>query len=114
VLLLAYDVWAWSQQRPSPDFLRYQEIAAEEPKSSKTSGAQDNQNEYGWKVLSWAMGAVGILVIGLGFIAQNASFVVISMGVTIAILALLLNRRRDYLKKKRVVPRSRNQNKIYP
>jgi Na+/proline symporter len=114
VLLLAYDVWARAQQRQSPDFLRYQEIATEEPKSSKMLGALDNQNEYGWKVLSWAMGAVGILVIGLGFIAQNASFLVISMGVTIGILALLLNRRRDYLKKKRLIPRSGNQNKIYP
>ncbi len=113
VLLLAYDMWARYKQRQSPDFLLYQEITTHAPKTSKQVEVQDRQNEYGWKVLSYTMGAVGLLVIGLGIIAQKATLLVIIMGVTIVLLAVLLYRRRDYLKKKRSAAKSKIQNTIH-
>ena len=112
VLLLAYDLWARWQQQTSADYALYQGKTAGQPKISPEEG-QESQNDYGWKVLSWAMGAVGLLVVGLGFFVQRANFLLVGMGVIITLLALLLNQKRDYLKKKRFTAKSKNHTKIH-
>jgi solute:Na+ symporter, SSS family len=100
MLLLAYDLWAKWRQQTSADYVQYQHVKTATSQKVEEETEQNNQNDYGWVVLSRAMGAVGVLVIALGMIAQKANILVIVMGVVITSLAWLLHRRRDQLKKK--------------
>ena len=107
VLLLAYDLWAKWRQQTSADYEQYKNKNTGISQKAEKETEQNKQNDYGWVVLSRAMGAVGVLVIALGIIAQKANILVIVMGVIITGLAWLLHRRRHQLKKKST------QRKIY-
>lgn len=100
VLLLAYDLWAKWRQQTSTDYALYENNVKATSSEQEKEREQNDQNEYGWMVLAWAMGAVGVLITGLGIIAQKANILVVIMGIVISGLAWLLYRRRNKLKQK--------------
>src|SRR5690606_10368391 len=92
VLLLGYEIWARSTKKVSADYLRYKNLPVEEEMNEDDKESSNVQNRHGLKVLSLAMGGIGIILILLGAISTEARLI-ISIGLIILLLAVYLFRQ---------------------
>ncbi len=89
-LLGGYELWAYSRGQISKEYLAFANrkmkvtTAAEEEASGQ-------QNQYGLKVLAIMLGLIGLLIVGLGLIAEEARLLVMIMGGLLIGLALRMH-----------------------
>ncbi len=86
-MLLAYEIYANVKNKTSEEYIKYSEELVEVKVSEDTS----DQNTYGMKVLAITLGIVGILIITLGVISDNARGLVIGVGASVLILASIIH-----------------------
>lgn len=97
LLLGIYEIWAMQKGIVSAEYLNYQQQQAivlqkNETTNSNEEGAKE-QNQYGLKVLTFALLAVGIIIVVLGAMAEDAKALVMVMGVLVGGIPLLFNRK---------------------
>jgi len=89
-LLAAYEVWAIWKDQISQEYITFSNR-----KIVKATVAEDEaagqQNNFGMKVLSITLALVGLLIVVLGLLAEEATSLVIGMGIIILLLAWRLN-----------------------
>ncbi len=89
-LLAAYEVWAIWKDQISQEYITFSNR-----KIVKATVAEDEaagqQNSFGMKVLSITLALVGLLIVVLGLLAEEATSLVIGMGIVILLLAWRLN-----------------------
>jgi len=102
VLLLGYEIWARSTKKVSADYLRYKNLPVEEEMTEEDRESSDGQNRHGLKVLSLAMGAIGIILVLLGVISTGARLI-ISIGVVILLFAVYIYRQSMNKKSKDIL-----------
>lgn len=95
LLLGMYEIWALQRNFISPDYLTYKANLAVRQQETivENQTAASDQNRFGLKVLSIALFAVGLIIIGLGFNASNARTLVVGMGAMVALMPIVVNRK---------------------
>jgi Na+/proline symporter len=85
-LLAAYELWAYRRDQVSEEYLAF---ANRKIKLSSTAEeeASGQQNQYGLKVLAIMLGLIGLLMLSLGLIAEEARALVSLMGALLIGLA---------------------------
>ncbi len=86
-MLFAYEIYATLKNKTSEEYVKYSEELVEVEESEATS----DQNTYGMKVLAVTLGIVGILIITLGIISDNARGLVIGVGASVLLLASIIH-----------------------
>ncbi len=89
-LLAAYEVWAIWKNQISQEYITFsnREIVKATVAEDEAAG---QQNSFGMKVLSITLALVGLLIVVLGLLAEEATSLVIGMGIVILLLAWRLN-----------------------
>ncbi len=89
-LLAAYEVWAIWKDQISQEYITFsnREIVQATVAEDEAAG---QQNSFGMKVLSITLALVGLLIVVLGLLAEEATSLVIGMGIVILLLAWRLN-----------------------
>lgn len=89
-LLAAYEVWAIWKDQISQEYIIFsnREIVQTTVAEDQAAG---QQNTFGMKVLSITLTLVGLLIVVLGLLAEEATSLVIGMGIVILLLAWRLN-----------------------
>lgn len=89
-LLAAYEVWAIWKDQISQEYITFsnREIVKATVAEDEAAGQQNN---FGMKVLSITLALVGLLIVVLGLLAEEATSLVIGMGIIILLLAWRLN-----------------------
>lgn len=89
-LLAAYEVWAIWKDQISQEYITFsnREIVQTTVAEDQAAG---QQNTFGMKVLSITLALVGLLIVVLGLLAEEATSLVIGMGIVILLLAWRLN-----------------------
>ena len=97
-MLAGYELWAWWKDKISQEYLNFsaRQLVPESTEQEQVSG---RQNIFGLTVLAITLGLVGLLIIGLGIVAQEAKGLVIIMGTVVVLLSLLLHPRFRMQKK---------------
>lgn len=90
-LLLIYEIWASSKNIVSKDYLIYKELNVETIPDAEETINSDSQNVHGLKVLSFAMGAMGLILIVLGLLSPYVTLVS-GIGISISVIALVIYR----------------------
>ena len=84
--LAGYELWAWGKGKVSADYISF--VNRERTMDTHNGEASSReQNLFGLKVLSITLSLVGLLMVALGVIAQEAKIWVIGMGIIILVLA---------------------------
>ena len=97
ILLGLYELWAISQGKISTQFNTYGKSHTYIPTQENLSVGQEDQNTFGMNVLANTLGVVGLLIIGLGFLAQRSIILVLITGGLILVAALLIHPKyRNY------------------
>lgn len=89
-LLGGYELWAYSRGQTSKEYLAFanRKIKVTTAAEEEASG---QQNQYGLKVLAIMLGLIGLLIVGLGLIAEEARLLVMIMGGLLIGLALRMH-----------------------
>lgn len=89
-LLATYEVWAIWKNQISQEYITFsnREIVKATVAEDEAAG---QQNSFGMKVLSITLALVGLLIVVLGLLAEEATSLVIGMGIVILLLAWRLN-----------------------
>jgi Na+/proline symporter len=90
VLLAGYEFWAYRRGQISAEYQAFakRKIQTTTAAEQAASGAQ---NQYGLKVLAIMLGLVGLLIITLGLVAEDAKVLVIVMGSLLVGLSLRMH-----------------------
>lgn len=83
-LLAAYEVYAKVQNKQSTDYANYCKLKAIEPIEESIPV---EQNSFGFKVLATTLFVVSILIIILGFLAEESRTIVLVVGLLILVIA---------------------------
>lgn len=90
-----YEIWAIQKNFISPEYLNYKQQQALSLEKAQADGSlkvgERDQNVFGLKVLTLALGVIGVIIIVLGFLATKASTFVIVMGILVGGIPLLIN-----------------------
>lgn len=89
-LLAAYEVWAIGKGQISQEYITFSNRKTVEATAAEDQAA-GQQNSFGIKVLSITLALVGLLIVVLGLLAEEATSLVIGMGIVILLLAWRLN-----------------------
>lgn len=89
-LLAGYECWAWLKSRVSAEYLQYATRPAV-AESEAENTASNIQNTYGLQVLALMLGLVGLLIMALGFVENEARGLLIGMGALLIGLGLRLH-----------------------
>jgi SSS family transporter len=112
ILLLAYEIWAIYRKKISQQYLRYVKTkdnqSVEEELEEVAKDTSVEQNRYGMKVLSIALGFTGLLIFIFSFLADKANFLVGAMGIVIAGVAYWI----WHFAQKRYKPEEQLENKM--
>ena len=89
-LLAGYEIWAIVKDQISQEYLDFsrRSITAATAEEGQASGMQ---NVFGLKVLANTLGLVGIMIIALGLLAEEAKGLVLSMGAVIILLSIRIH-----------------------
>ena len=89
LLLLGFEVYYSKARASNPDYEAYQAYLKSRSSLKNAQEATDtSDNNYSKKVLSIGVGAIGILLMGLGVITPSANTVTFSAGLVIALPSL--------------------------
>jgi len=95
LMLLFYEIWALYNKKVASQYISYAKRFKEEKdvsiKLKELADAHSGaQNKYGIKVISIALVITGVVIFGLGFIAEEANILVGSVGAGIMLVAYLI------------------------
>jgi Na+/proline symporter len=88
LLLIAAEIFLSTKKDESIDYEKYQKILKE--RTQRESEIGNDSNVAGRKIIASGILAIGILMCGLGVIADYANMLVITMGVIITVVAALI------------------------
>lgn len=88
VLLAVYEVYARLKSIISQDYLKYIKLQIEDDVDEAPA---NEQNTFGLKVLSTTLFIVGLLVMGIGLLTKDSRAIVLVVGATILIIALIIS-----------------------
>jgi len=103
-LLAAYELYACFYVSVSQGYLQYTKVNTkatnEEVEESQTQSALENN--YGLRVLSYALTAIGVIIGGLGIVAQSNEWLVCGMGLLVVLIgqAIYQTKKTNNIKSK--------------
>ena len=95
-LLAVYEVYAWQKQQVSEEYLKYIKLHSGEQALHLPQGEDqsEQENQFGLKVLSYTLSAIGLLIGILGIIAKSNEWLVASMGLLVVLTGQWIGRRK--------------------
>ncbi len=91
ILLVSFELYFLASKKEPKAYLKYLDIQGKRIKSESLEAAtSDTTNKKGRTIIALGISAIGVLLIGLGIIADYANLLVIGMGLIISLIAIAM------------------------